>query len=261
MATGSSRRPTAANPAAVQPVAPSAEEIAIHDGRRNPERELAGRVLFVEDDDAVRHAVTEALRLNAFAVVAMADGSGFVDVLDEFGPDILLLDVYLPNGVSGFDLARSARGRSRAAVMFLTAGASLRERLSGFELGAEDYLVKPFAMPELIARLRVLARRTSRSLSTRIEVRDLIIDEVTYEVTRANQPIKLTSTEFRLLGVLAREPGRLFSKVQLLSQVWGFDKYDTNLVEVHISSLRRKLEAHGPRVIHTEWNRGYVMSP
>ena len=144
-------------------------------------------------------------------------------------------------------------------MLFLTAADAVEDRLRGFEVGGDDYLVKPFAMAELLARIRALLRRTGRETSATRQVRDLMIDEASRTVHRAGVQVDLTGTEFDLLWALARNPGATLSKVQLLSQVWGFDLYEPNLVEVHVSALRRKLEAHGPRVIHTERGRGYVL--
>ena len=131
--------------------------------------------------------------------------------------------------------------------------------MAGFDAGADDYLVKPFAMAELLARVQALLRRSGRLASAVWQVGELVIDQGAAKVVRAGAPVELTSTEYQLLCVLARHPGQVLSKVQLLTQVWGFDAYDANLVEVHMSALRRKLEAHGPRMVHTVRNMGYVL--
>jgi DNA-binding response OmpR family regulator len=143
-------------------------------------------------------------------------------------------------------------------VIFLTAADALQDRLTGFEAGGDDYVVKPFAMAELLARVRALLRRSGRLDSPVIEIRDLLIDDSAKQAFRSGASLDLTPTEFELLSVLARSPNEVYSKGQLLSQVWGFDAYDPNLVEVHMSALRRKLEAHGPRLVHTVRGRGYV---
>jgi len=128
-------------------------------------------------------------------------------------------------------------------------------------VGADDYLVKPFALAELLARMRAVLRRSGRVVSGCIEFRDVVIDELQRSVTRGGQPVSLTSVEFELLVTLARAPGRVFSKPELLSFVWGFDEYDPNLVEVHVSSLRRKIGGDGATLIQTERGRGYVLRP
>ena len=144
-------------------------------------------------------------------------------------------------------------------MVFLTAADTLEERLSGFDLGADDYIVKPFAVAELLSRVRVILRRAGRLDSPTRQIRDLVVDEATRTVMRNKDRVELTRTEFDLLLVLVRSPGKVFSKTQLLAQVWGFDEFDPNLVEVYVSSLRRKLEAHGPRLLFTERGRGYVI--
>jgi DNA-binding response OmpR family regulator len=141
----------------------------------------------------------------------------------------------------------------------LTAADTVAERLEGFSSGADDYIVKPFSVAELLARIEAVLRRTGRLTSAVRQFADVIIDDSARTVLRAGQKLELTRTEFDLLTVMAKHPGQVLSKVQLLTQVWGFDAYDVNLVEVHMSSLRRKLEAHGPRLIQTVRGVGYVL--
>jgi two-component system, OmpR family, response regulator len=219
------------------------------------------RVLLIEDDLSLREAMVAALTSSGYDVSAAADGLGLEADIDRYRPDVAILDVGLPRGPDGFDVAAALRRLSSIPFMFVTAADSLDDRLRGFDLGGDDYLVKPFAMSELLVRLRALLRRAGRLNSPTLQVRDLIIDEDTRLVRRGDRPIELTKTEFDLLTVLARSPGRVHSKVQLLSLVWGFDQYDPNLVEVHVSALRRKVEVHGPRLIHTERGEGYVVRP
>jgi DNA-binding response OmpR family regulator len=145
--------------------------------------------------------------------------------------------------------------------VFVTASDSLEDRLAGFEAGADDYLPKPFALAELLARVAAVLRRAGRLVSPVLAVRDLVIDEQQRVVSRAGTVVPLTSTEFDLLSTLARSPGRIFSKGQLLALIWGFDQFAPNLVEVHVSSLRRKLDTGQVRLIHTERGRGYVLRP
>jgi DNA-binding response OmpR family regulator len=219
------------------------------------------RVLVVEDDAALRRALVATLDASGFEVLGLADGLELTDEVDRFRPDLAVLDVGFGTGPDGFTQARLLRGQHGVPVIFVTAADALEDRLRGFEVGADDYLVKPFAMAELLARARVVLRRSGRLSSPTIEVRDLLVDEANRLVRRGGEVVELTKTEFEVLCALAREPGRVLSKIQLLALVWGFDEFAPNLVEVHVSSLRRKLEAHGPRLIHTERGEGYVLRP
>lgn len=219
------------------------------------------RILVVEDDDALRDALVFALRDEGVMVEALADGLRVEACLDEFRPDLAVLDVRLPSGPDGFDLARSIRRRSDMPILFLTAADSVEDRLVGFDAGADDYVVKPFSMSELLARIKALLRRSGRDLSSTRTVLDIEIDEGARQVRRNGQPIELTRTEFDLLTVLARRPGQVFSKSRLLALVWDYEHYDPNVVEVHISALRKKLEAAGPRVVQTVRGVGYVLRP
>jgi DNA-binding response OmpR family regulator len=212
------------------------------------------RVVVVEDEPTLRQALEETLRAEGFVVAGFADYEASASVL-AFAPDVVLLDVMLPHG-DGFELARELRSRRELPVIFLTARDALDDRLAGFAAGAEDYLIKPFAMEELLARIRVVLRRIGR-LSAPLEAGDIIVDEVSGRATRQRCDLSLTATEMHLLAYFIRHRGALLSKVQLLSQVWGYDAYDENLVEVHVSALRRKLEQRGPRVIDTVRNMGY----
>jgi len=222
---------------------------------------VARRILVVEDDDDLALSVRVGLEAAGYEAECARDGRGFAELLDRFHPDLVALDVSLPEGPDGFELARVLRARSATPLLFITASDQLTDRLSGFDVGADDYLVKPFALAELLARVRAVLRRAGRTVSGSLEVRDFVIDDVQRTVTRAGRPVPLTTMEFELFATLARAPGRVFSKSQLLAFVWGFGDFDPNLVEVHVSSLRRKLAADGPPLIHTERSKGYVLRP
>jgi two-component system OmpR family response regulator len=219
------------------------------------------RLLLVEDDPSLREAIRASLCRTGYRVEAEPDGTHLRHLLATFHPDLAILDVRLPRGDDGFTLARIVRAAAEIPVLFVTAADSLDDRLRGFDVGGDDYLVKPFAMAELLARVRALLRRAGRLSSPTIEHLDLVIDETNRTVHRAGAEIVLSKIEFELLAVLAREPGRVFTRAQLLSRVWGFDGFQGNLVEVHVSALRRKLEAHGRRIIQTERGEGYVLRP
>jgi DNA-binding response OmpR family regulator len=214
--------------------------------------------LFVEDDDAVRNAIVLELRAAGYLVQAERDGSSLEAITESFRPDIALLDVMLP-GRSGFDLARELRNRSDLPILFLTARDAVSSRLAGFSAGADDYVIKPVAVEELLARLRALLRRSGRLEADVLEVGDLILDEPARVVRRGDTTLELTPIEFQLLGFLMRNRGVVLSRLQIMSQVWGYEEHDPNLVPVHMGNLRRKLEASGPRLIHTIRGHGYVL--
>ena len=213
----------------------------------------------VEDDDPIRSALDVALRGEGYEVRAEPNGAQLQEVSDNFRPDLAVLDVRLPVGPDGYAMARILRASSDLPLLFLTAADGIDDRLAGFQAGADDYLVKPFSMAELLARVQALLRRAGRLASAVRQVGDVVIDEGARTVMRDGSKLDLTRTEYELLSMLAQHPGQVLSKTQLLTQVWGFDAYDANLVEVHMSALRRKLEAHGPRVVHTVRGMGYVL--
>jgi two-component system, OmpR family, response regulator len=217
------------------------------------------RVLVVEDDPPIRLAVEVALRGEDYEVRAESDGTRLEQLNATFRPDLAVLDVRLPIGPDGFSMASQLRRSGSIPLLFLSAADSVDDRLAGFDAGADDYLVKPFSMAELLARVQALLRRSDRLISSSHQVGDLVVDHETRVVVRAGRPLEMTRTEYELLTMLMLHTGKVLSKTQLLTQVWGFDAYDPNLVEVHMSALRRKLEAAGPRLIHTVRGAGYVM--
>jgi DNA-binding response OmpR family regulator len=219
------------------------------------------RVLFVEDEQSIRLAVQASLESEGYHVRTEADGSTIEAVAARFRPDVVILDVRLPVGPDGYTLARRLRSQSQLPVLFLSAADAVDDRLAGFRAGGDDYLVKPFAMAELLARVDALLRRAGNLSTGVMEIGDVLIDEKACTVVRGGTPIDLTHIERQLLTLLARHRGQVMSKEQLLGQVWGFDVHDANLVEVHVSSLRRKLEAHGPRIVHTMRGMGYLLRP
>ena len=219
----------------------------------------ASRILLVEDSTAIRVPVATTLTSLGFDVEAVADGEDLEARLHRSPPNLVILDVMLP-GRDGFQLLSLTRRLSTCAVLMLTARDTTADRVRGLTAGADDYLVKPFAMAELVARVRALLRRVG-SGGAAVSVGDLTIDADNAEVRHGDRVIDLTQTEQRLLGFLAAQRGRVVTKTQILSAVWGYDGFDDNVVEVHVSSLRRKLEADGAaRVIHTVRGRGYRLA-
>ena len=216
----------------------------------------AARILVIEDSEAIRLPVCTVLDAQGFEVQGLKSGADLEGRLGGFGPDLVILDVMLP-GRDGFELLSALRRHSRAAVLMLTARDSLADRVHGLSEGADDYLVKPFAMAELVARIHALLRRT-RPGGSGTAIADLVINEDVSRVERAGVELDLTETERRLLGYLATHREGVVSKPQILTAVWGYDGFDENVVEVHVSSLRRKLETGGgSRLLHTVRGRGY----
>jgi two-component system, OmpR family, response regulator len=216
---------------------------------------VTARVLVVEDAEAIRTAVLAGLGAAGFAASGRADGRELEQDLASVRPDLVVLDVMLP-GRDGFALLEVVRRQCDAGVVMLTARDAVDDRLRGLHGGADDYVVKPFALAELVARVTAVLRRLGRTPSA-VEVGDLVVDAEAGSVQRAGAPIELTATELRLLDYLAAQRGRVVSKGQILSRVWGYTDYDPNLVEVHVSALRRKLGE--PRLLHTVRGLGYVL--
>lgn len=218
------------------------------------------RILLVEDDVLIRNSLAGFLRGADMVVREMPDGFGLLEAAEEFRPDLALLDVMLP-GQNGLALAQSLRRQQDVPIVFVTARDGVHDRLRGFEVGADDYLVKPFVAQEMLARVRAVLRRTGRGAPTTLDLGSLVIDEKARIAVHGGHRIDLTATEFALLLHLAHHRGRTLSKTQILTQVWGYEDFDPNLVEVHVSALRRKLEQHGPRMVHTVRGMGYVLRP
>lgn len=219
------------------------------------------RVLLIEDDPLIREVLASALEGTGYAVHAEVDGRHVERAVTSFLPDIALIDVHLGDGVDGITVARRLRAVRDLPFVFLTAASTIEDVLAGFDVGGDDYIVKPFVMEELLVRMQAVLRRWGRVGRNVLEIGDLVVDLGAHQAVRGEEALDLTHREFTLLATLARHPGIVLSKVQLLTQVWGFEHYDLNLVEVHICALRRKLEEHGGRIIHTVRGVGYVLRP
>ncbi len=223
----------------------------------------AARILVAEDDPGVRDAVRRALGFEGFDVALAVDGEEALDAVARDRPDALVLDVMMPK-LDGLDVCRRLRAQGDdLPILILTARHAVADRVAGLDAGADDYLVKPFALEELLARLRALLRRslTDDGADPRtLQVGDLTLDPDTREVRRADRRIDLTRTEFSLLELLLRNARVVLTREVILDRVWGYD-FDTssNSLDVYIGYLRRKTEADGePRLIHTVRGVGYV---
>jgi two-component system, OmpR family, response regulator MprA len=223
------------------------------------------RILVVDDDRAVRESLRRSLVFNGYEVDVAADGGEALDRLRAERPDALVLDVMMPR-VGGLETCRRLRADGDdVPILVLTARDSIADRVAGLDAGADDYLVKPFDLEELLARLRALLRRTHQdqagSPDTSLTFADLRLDPGTREVTRGERPIRLTRTEFALLELLMRHPRQVLGRDRILEQVWGYDFPTTaNSLEVYVGYLRRKTEAlDEPRLIHTVRGVGYAL--
>ncbi|WP_290718345.1 response regulator transcription factor, partial [Gordonia sp. UBA7599] len=215
------------------------------------------------DDRAVRESLRRSLTFNGYTVETAGDGLEALEKVVAHRPDLLLLDVMMPR-MDGLEVCRRLRSAGDdLPILVLTARDSVSERVAGLDAGADDYLAKPFALEELLARLRALLRRATPEDedSEALEFEDLRLDPVTRDVTRGERAISLTRTEFALLEMLMANPRRVLSRSRILEEVWGYDfPTSGNALEVYVGYLRRKTEAEGePRLIHTVRGVGYVL--
>jgi len=219
------------------------------------------QILVVEDDPKVRHALTRALGLEGYDVVGATDGLEALERLAASGVDAVVLDMTMPN-MNGLDVCRHLRGHGdRTPILMLTARHETSDRVAGLDAGADDYLVKPFDVAELFARLRALLRRTAPDVPDVIEVGGLRIDPASREVSRDGVDIALTKTEYELLLLLAEHPGQVLERKTILDRVWGYS-FDTNSnsLDVYVGYLRRKTEqGDRSRMIHTVRGVGFVL--
>ncbi|MCY3895559.1 MAG: response regulator transcription factor [Chloroflexi bacterium] len=218
------------------------------------------RVLAVDDDPEILDLLDRGLKIEGFDVRVACDGESALAALAEHPTDVVVLDVMMP-GLDGLAVIKRIREASDIPVLFLSARERVRDRIAGLDAGGDDYLPKPFAFGELVARLRALLRRPGAPETDRLVFADLQLDEAARQVTRAGAVIPLTATEFDLLRVFMREPRRVLSRERLLDAAWGFAP-DTisNVVDVYVGYLRRKLEAdERPRLIWTVRGAGYVI--
>jgi two-component system OmpR family response regulator len=236
----------------------SATSTAVHSASMSDR----ARVLVVDDEAYITDLVATALRYEDFEVKSAASGRDALSLVESFRPELIILDVMLPD-LDGFDVQRKLvdRGR-RIPVLFLTARDATEDKVRGLTIGGDDYVTKPFSLEEVIARIRAIMRRAraSGSQPERLRFADLEMDEDSHEVWRQGEPIDLTATEFNLLRFLLSNPRRVVSKSQILDHVWHYDfGGDSSIVETYISYLRKKVDGREPRLIHTVRGVGYVL--
>jgi two-component system response regulator MprA len=218
-------------------------------------------ILVVEDDPAVRDALERALGFENYSVTTAHDGGAALSAVRETDFDLVILDVMMPH-VDGIEACRRIRASGdRTPILMLTAKAAVGDRVEGLDAGADDYMVKPFALDELLARIRALLRRSTGEMTDVIRYADLLIDPGARTVKRNDVAIELTKTEFDLLMLLARSPGIVLDRDTIYEEIWGIDFVtSSNSLDVYIGYLRRKTEANGePRLIHTVRGVGYVL--
>ncbi|MFI1374838.1 response regulator transcription factor [Streptomyces longwoodensis] len=227
------------------------------------------RILIVDDEPAVREALQRSLAFEGYDTEVAVDGADALDKAPRYRPDLLVLDIQMPR-MDGLTAARRIRGAGDTTpILMLTARDTVGDRVTGLDAGADDYLVKPFELDELFARIRALLRRSSYAAAVSAQAQadealtfaDLRMDLATREVTRGGRPVELTRTEFTLLEMFMAHPRQVLTREQILKAVWGFDfEPSSNSLDVYVMYLRRKTEAGGePRLVHTVRGVGYVL--
>jgi two-component system OmpR family response regulator len=222
----------------------------------------APTVLLVDDEDNLRSMLEAALSHHGFEVHPATNGREAIDMVQAVSPDMIVLDVMMPD-LDGFEVCRRLRAAGvKAPVVFLTAKDTTEDKIRGLTLGGDDYIVKPFSLEELVARIHAVMRRTGQggSIESVMRCADLVLDDDAHRVTRAGRDVSLSPTEFNLLRFLLANQGRVLSKAQILDHVWDFDfNGDGGIVETYIGYLRRKLDSGPDKLIHTIRGVGYTL--
>jgi len=220
------------------------------------------RVLVVDDEDNVTHLVSSALRFDGFETLVADNGTSALAKVAESDPDLIVLDVMMP-GLDGLGVLQNLRAAgSQVPVIFLTARDTANDRVGGLRAGADDYVIKPFSVEELLARVHAVLRRSAPEDARDgvLRIADLELDENSHEVTRGGSEVHLTATEFELLRYLMRNERVVLSKAQILDRVWKYDfQGQSNIVELYVGYLRKKIDAVEPKLIHTVRGAGYVI--
>jgi two-component system OmpR family response regulator len=222
-----------------------------------------GRILVVDDEPSIVDAVATALRYEGFDVREERTGRGAITAVEEFDPDLVVLDWMLPD-LEGIEVGRRLReGGYRTAILFLTAKDAVENKIDALRAGGDDYVTKPFSLAEVVARVQAVLRRTNSELPGDVlRFADVTLDEGRHEVFRGDTRVELTATEFALLRFFLLNPRRVLSKGQILQNVWRYDfGGNANVVETYVSYLRKKLDAHGPPLIRTIRQAGYMLDP
>ncbi|TDD42238.1 response regulator transcription factor [Nonomuraea terrae] len=224
---------------------------------------MESRLLIVEDDPNILELLAASLRFAGFDVTTAKSGQDAVAAVQRHRPDLMVLDVMLPD-LDGFEIVKRLRGGGvRTPVVFLTARDETEDKIRGLTIGGDDYVTKPFSLEEVVARIHAVLRRTSgdgQAPAPRLTFADIELDEESHEVWRGGHAVALSPTEFKLLRYFMTNPGRVLSKPQILDHVWDYDfRGEVGIVESYVSVLRRKIDNRSPRLIHTLRGVGYVL--
>ncbi len=221
---------------------------------------MAARVLVVDDDEKITSFLRRALAYEGYQVEVASGGQAALSYALKAPPDLVVLDVMMP-GLNGLEVCRRLRAGGDVPVLMLTARDDVADRVQGLDAGADDYLVKPFALEELLARLRALLRRREAVAPAVLRFADLSLDTSSRQACRGQRLIELTTKEYELLGLFLRHPRRVLTRSAIMEQIWGYDfDGESNVIEVYVGHLRQKLESIGePRLIHTVRHAGYVL--
>ena len=229
---------------------------------RTDPRPAEARLLVVDDEPNIVELLSASLRYSGFDVATAANGQQALQTARSFRPDLLVLDVMMPE-MDGFELVRRLRADgTRTPVLFLTARDATEDKVTGLTVGGDDYVTKPFSLEEVVARIRAVLRRTADGgpSSSRVAFADIELDDDSHEVWKAGVEVALSPTEFKLLRYFLHNPGRVLSKAQILDHVWNYDfGGDANVVESYVSYLRRKVDTTEPRLLHTLRGVGYAL--